>query len=62
MSSIIIKLKRTSQHEWALFAPKGHQLGPKFRGDEYKAIEWAKAWISGFHNWILELDKEKDNG
>ena len=60
MPSVIITLKSVGTGTWQLFAPKGHAISHRFRGEKYKAIEWAKAWASGFHNWTVKLE-EKDN-
>lgn len=65
MGSIIIELRKVGTGIWGLFAPKGHQVGPTFRGDKYKAIEWGKGWVSSFHNWTLtykgsEYDEQKN--
>ena len=58
MVNDIITLKEVKTNEWALIAPKGHKIGPIFRGNEYKAYEWAKAYISGFYSWSLKREGE----
>lgn len=64
MPSVIIILRKVSTYEWAMFAPKGHQLGPRYRGDKYKAKEWADAWVSTWPEWIIkqeEVFNEQEN-
>ena len=59
LPSVIIVLKKVNAHEWAMFAPKGHQLGPKYRGDGYKAKLWAEAWVSTWPGWIIDQQGEE---
>jgi len=58
--SIIITLRQVGRNRWHLIAPKGHQLGPEYYGDEYNAISWAQNWISSFNNWTLKIEGNKD--
>ncbi len=61
MASIQIMLKKVNTHEWQLFAPKGHPIGPRFKGEEYKALEWAAAYVSTWSNWVVYTDKGDEN-
>jgi len=61
MSSVHIKLKKVSKHEWQLFAPKGYPIGFKFRGDKYKALDWAKAYISTWPDWVIIIEEGEDS-
>lgn len=58
MPSIQITLKYSRDLRWKLFSPTGYQIGPEFRGDEYKAISWAKSFISTWPNWVLHIEGE----
>jgi len=58
MASIVITLKKVNNHEWQMFAPKGHTIGPKYRGDKYNALEWARRYTSTWHNWVIKLQGE----
>ena len=58
--SIMITLKQVGNCRWRLYAPKGHTLGPEFHGNKFAAAEWARIWISGFHNWTLTIEGNKD--
>lgn len=59
MSSIRIKLKRVGDWNWQMFAPKGHPIGPTYRGDRGDALYWAQAYVSSWSNWIVYLDEEE---
>jgi hypothetical protein len=59
MSSIRIKLKRVGDWNWRMFTPKGHQIGPTYRGDRGNAIDWAQAFVSSWSNWVVYLDEEE---
>jgi hypothetical protein len=56
MPSIPITLKKVGHFQWRLFSPKGHALSEVFRGEQHKALEWARAWVSCWYNWIVVLD------
>jgi hypothetical protein len=56
----MITLRKVNRDGWQLFAPKGHALSAIFRGDRFEAEEWARAWISSFHNWSLKIEGSKD--
>lgn len=61
MSSIQITLRKLSkQDEWRLFAPKGHPVSPVFRGDKYKALEWARAFVSSWYGWVVKLEGDNN--
>lgn len=58
MGCITLTLKRISEWEWQIFAPKGHPISEIYRGNSFAAKEWALAWISGFHNWNLKIERD----
>jgi hypothetical protein len=60
MGSIMITLRKVSRDGWQLFAPKGHSLSHVFRGDRFEAEDWARAWISSFHNWTLRIEEPNE--
>ncbi len=63
MSSIRITLKKINQHEWRLFTPKGHTVGPVFRGSEYKVFELARQFCSTWQDWVVDLgDTSEERG
>lgn len=62
MPSIPITLKKVGYYQWQLFAPKGHAISPTFRGNEFAALDWAKAWVSPWFNWTVVIDKGDHNG
>ena len=59
MGSIVVTLRNVRYGEWALFAPKGHQLSIIFRGNKFDAHDWAKAWVSGFNDWTVKQEEQK---
>ena len=60
MGSEWVQLKQVRKGEWALFGPKGNQLSGLYRGPLYKALLWAKGWISGWYNWVVVYDPKGD--
>lgn len=60
MGSDIIKLRRIRGIEWALFAPKGHQLSNIFKGNPTEAMEWAHAFCSSYGGWTVQIEGEFD--
>lgn len=60
MSSVVILLRQHRKCEWYLVGPKGNTLSPIFRGDQERALEWSKTFVSSWYNWIVQLETDKD--
>lgn len=54
---LLFKLKQTAKGTWYVYAPKGHLLTGPFYGHKFKAIEWAKNYISTWPNSYLDIDE-----
>jgi len=62
LTLVVIKLKNIQRDTWALYAPKGHQLGESFHGDIWQAKEWSRQFVSGLYNCVVRMDEEKYTG
>jgi hypothetical protein len=51
---------RGSYGGWALYAEKGHQISPTFRGDLRTALEQAKNWASTWSHWNIVVEEKDD--
>lgn len=64
MATVMIKLRKVRNHEYALFGPKGNQISEIFRGNVFDAQDWAGRWVSGWYNWSIDSteinDEKKD--
>ena len=56
--TVHLTLRRVSKSEWQIFAPKGHSIGPRYRGDKFQAVEWARAYVSAWPNWKIIVEGE----
>lgn len=52
-----VYLRSISEHNWALFAEKGHQISQEFKGDLRLAKMQAEVWISSWTNWEVVVDE-----
>lgn len=53
-------MKQMSKYRWNLVAPKGHILVEDvYLANEFKAIDWVKAYISSWQTWTYTLEKMK---
>ena len=55
-----IYLRESFNHSWALYAEKGHQLSPTFRGDLMHVIDQAKAWASTWPSWNIVIEDKNE--
>lgn len=55
MTSIPIILRKMPNGYWKLFLPNGDAIGPGYRGDKYKAMEWARNFVSTWSDWTVKL-------
>jgi hypothetical protein len=60
MTIVVIKLKLVGPSRYALFGPKGNQIGPIYHGSKAKAKEWAKAFCSAWPTWNVDYKEIND--
>jgi hypothetical protein len=41
--------------DWRLKTPSGNLFDAYFRGNQADAVEWARAFVSTWGNWIIQI-------
>ena len=57
-SIVRLTIRRVSHFEWQLFTEDGREFGPRIRGTAYYAQQYAKAFVSTWYNFRVNIHEE----
>jgi hypothetical protein len=65
VGTTVLVLKLIGPNRYALFGPKGNQISSVFHGQKHMAKEWARIYVTSWHNWSVdykEIEDEETSG